>query len=119
MEQQCIIPVDAHSAHEIGLTGLSINLPRVGMDWELAIREYTTALKTSIMDQTEFQPKLLASHTISNAKTDEIFTNLLIQHGRKPLPRNDETYSRSEDLEYFGKVSGTPVKHWVLYKEPC
>ena len=66
------------------------------------------------MGQTEFQPKLLASHTISNAKTDEIFTNLLIQHGRKALIRHDdeETYfSRREKLEYYGKVSGTPVKY--------
>ena len=73
---------------------------------------YTSALKSSIMGQTEFQPKLLASRTISNAKTDEIFTNLLIQHGRKALIRKDETYySRSKELEYYGKVSGTPVKH--------
>ena len=64
------------------------------------------------MYHTEFQPKLLASRTISNAKTDEIFTNLLIQHGRKALIRNDETcYSRSKELEYYGKISVTPVKH--------
>ena len=78
----------------------------------LAVSAYTSALKSSVMGQTEFQPKLLASRTISNAKTDEIFTNLLIQHGRKALIRNDETYySRSEVLELYGKVSGTPVKH--------
>ena len=76
-----------------------------------AIRRYTICLQASILSQTEFQPKLLASRTISNAKTDEIFTNLLIQHGRKALIRNDENYSRSEELEYYGKVSGTPVKH--------
>ena len=79
-----------------------------------AIRRYTICLQASILSQTEFQPKLLASRTISNAKTDEIFTNLLIQHGRKALIRSndDETYySRSEELEYYGKVSGTPVKH--------
>ena len=79
-----------------------------------AVSTYTSALKSSIIGQTEFQPKLLASRTISNAKTDEIFTNLLIQLGRKALIRSndDETYySRSEELEYYGKVSGTPVKH--------
>ena len=77
-----------------------------------AISTYTSALKSSIMYHTEFQPKLLASRTISNAKTDEIFTNLLIQRGRKALIRNDETYySRSKELEYYGKISGTPVKH--------
>ena len=79
-----------------------------------AIRRYTICLQASILSQTEFQPKLLASRTISNAKTDEIFTNLLIQHGRKALIRSnddDTHYSRSEELEYYGKVSGTPVKH--------
>ena len=78
----------------------------------LAVSAYTSALKTSIIGQTEFQPKLLASRTISNAETDEIFMNLLIQHGRKALIKNDETYnSRRKVLEYYGKVSGTPVKH--------
>ena len=78
----------------------------------LAVSAYTSALKTSIIGQTEFQPKLLASRTISNAKTDEIFTNLLIQHGRKALIKNDETYySRRKVLEYYGNVSVTPVKH--------
>ena len=77
-----------------------------------AVSAYTSALKTSIIGQTEFQPKLLASRTISNAKTDEIFTNLLIQHGRKALIKNDETYySRRKVLEYYGNVSVTPVKH--------
>ena len=103
-----------------------------------AVSVYTSALKTSIIGQTELQPKLLASRTISNVKTDEIFTNLLIQHGRKALTKNDQTHhherdhdelhysydegyhprrkidetnSRGEILEYYGKVSGTPVKH--------
>ncbi|CAH3150095.1 unnamed protein product [Pocillopora meandrina] len=78
-----------------------------------AVAAYTSALKSSIMYHTEFQPKLIASRTISNVKTDQIFTNLLIQHGRKALIRsnNDKPYSRSEELEYYGKVSGTPVKH--------
>ena len=40
-----------------------------------------------------------------------MFTYILIQHGRKALIRNDETYySRSKELEYYKKVSGTPVK---------
>ena len=78
----------------------------------LAVSAYTAALQTSIIGQTEFQSKLLASQTISNAKTDEIFTYILIQHGRKVLIRNDETYySRSKELEDYGKVCGTPVKH--------
>ena len=80
--------------------------------FSIAISRYTKYLQASVLSQTEFQPKLLASRTISNAKTDEIFTNLLIQHGRKALIKNDETYySRRKVLEYYGKVSGTPVKH--------
>ena len=80
--------------------------------FSIAISRYTKYLQASVLSQTEFQPKLLASRTISNAKTDEIFTNLLIQHGRKALIRKDETYySRSEELKYYGKVSGTPVKY--------
>ena len=51
---------------------------------------------------------MFASSTISSAKTDDIFTNLLIQHGRKALIK---TYSRSETLKDSGKVSGTLVKH--------
>ena len=77
-----------------------------------AVSAYTSALKSSIIGQTEFQPKLLASRTISNAKTDEIFTNLLIQQGRKDLIRNDKSdYPRRKALEEYVKVIGTPVKH--------
>ena len=94
------------------LSSCSYCLLNMFLFYILAVSAYTSALKTSIIGQTEFQPKLLASRTISNAKTDEIFTNLLIQHGRKALIRKDETYySRSKELEYYGKVSGTPVKH--------
>ncbi|PFX12687.1 uncharacterized protein LOC111346978 [Stylophora pistillata] len=76
-----------------------------------AVSAYTASLKTSIKDQTEFQPKLLASRTISNLQMDQIFTNLHIQHGRKTLIRNDQRYLRSKNLEYYGKVSGTAVEH--------
>ena len=79
--------------------------------FSIAISRYTTYLQASIISQTEFQPKLLASRTISNTKTDEIFTNLLIQHGRKALFKKDKTYSRSKELEQDRKVSGTPVKN--------
>ena len=96
------------------LSSCSYYLLNMFLFYILAVSAYTSALKTSIIGQTEFQPKLLASRTISNAKTDEIFINLLMQHGRKALIRSndDETYySRSEELEYYGKVSGTPVEH--------
>ncbi|XP_078380991.1 uncharacterized protein LOC144663797 [Oculina patagonica] len=88
-----------------------------------AVSAYTSALKASIKSQTEFQPKLMASPTISNPRTDDIFTNLLIQHGRKTLFRKDATSTRQEWLnyydmtsargellEYYGQVSGTQVK---------
>ena len=54
---------------------------------------------------------LLPSRAISNAKTDEIFINPLVQHGRKVLVRNDMTNAWSEELEYDEKVIGTPVEH--------
>ena len=72
---------------------------------------YTEALKASVKSQTEFQPKLMASATISNVRTDDIFTNVLIQHGRKALNKEAMGETRSDQLHYFGKVSGTPVKH--------
>ncbi|KAL9965340.1 hypothetical protein ACROYT_G029129 [Oculina patagonica] len=76
-----------------------------------AVSAYTSALKASIKSQTEFQPKLMASPTISNPRTDDIFTNLLIQHGRKALYKNDMTSARGELLDYYGQVSGTQVKN--------
>ncbi|KAL9965346.1 hypothetical protein ACROYT_G029135 [Oculina patagonica] len=75
-----------------------------------AVSAYTSALKASIGNQTEFQPKLMASPTISNLRTDDIFTNLLIQHGRKTLFKNDMTSARGDLLDYYGQVSGTLVK---------
>jgi len=76
-----------------------------------AVSSYTTALKASVKSQTEFQPKLIASATISNVRTDDIFTNVLIQHGRKALNKEDMGSTRSDQLRYFSHVSGTPVKH--------
>ncbi|XP_078380301.1 NACHT, LRR and PYD domains-containing protein 3-like [Oculina patagonica] len=75
-----------------------------------AVSAYTSALKASIKSQTEFQPKLMASPTISHPRTDDIFTNLLIQHGRKALYKKDMTSARGELLDYYGQVSGTRVK---------
>ena len=42
-------------------------------------------------------------------RTDDVFTNLLIQHGRKPV--EDHGVERKEHLRQYGKVSGKPVKH--------
>ena len=42
-------------------------------------------------------------------RTDDIFTNLLIQHGRKPV--EDHAEERKERLRQYCQVSGKPVKH--------
>ena len=53
----------------------------------------------------------MASSTISSVKTDDIFTNLLIQHGRKPV-EEDFHLERKEFLSRYGQVSETHrVKH--------
>ena len=61
--------------------------------------------------------------TISTVKTDEIFTNLLIQHGRKPVDdlntleypsqcgQVSETRVRMKFLRQYGQVNGTRVEH--------
>jgi len=67
-------------------------------------------MKESIKRETEFQPKLLDLPTIANMKTDEIFTNLLIQHGRKPV-KDKNDMERRELLGCYGQVSGTQLKH--------
>jgi len=53
----------------------------------------------------------MASATISYVKTDDIFTNILIQHGRKALKKKDMGSTRNEQLHYFGQVSSTRVEH--------
>ena len=77
----------------------------------LEVAAYTSALKDSIRRQTEFQTKSVASSTISSVKTDDIFTNVLIQHGRKPV--GDEFhFERKEFLRRYGQVSETRrVRH--------
>ena len=53
----------------------------------------------------------MASTTISDVRTDDIFTNVLTQHGRKALSTKVMGSTRSDQLHYFGKVSGTRVEH--------
>ena len=72
-----------------------------------AAAAYTNALKESIKSQTEFHA--LACPTTSKVRTDEIFTSLLMQHGRKPV--EDHGMGRKERLRQYGQVSGKPVKH--------
>ena len=66
-------------------------------------------MKASIERQTELQPKLLDIPTLAKMKTDEIFTNLVMQHGRKPIKDGDA--KRRAHLKQYGQVSGTRVKH--------
>ena len=70
---------------------------------------YSAALKASVERQTELQPKLLDIPTVAKMKTDEIFTNLVMQHGRKPIKYGDA--ERRAHLKQYGQVSGTRVKH--------
>ena len=67
------------------------------------------AVKKSIKKQTEFLPKLLNVSTIPSLRTDEIFTNLLIQRGRKPVGKVEYTGRRDRLVDY-SRVSGTQVK---------
>ena len=59
---------------------------------------YIRPLKASVKSQTEFLSKLMASVTISNVRTDDIFTNVLIQHGRKALYKEVMGETRSAAL---------------------
>ena len=73
-----------------------------------AVSAYTNAMKESIKKQTEFLN--VASPTSSNkVRTDDIFTSLLIQHGRKPV--EDLDMERGEQLQQFSQGSGKPVEH--------
>ena len=67
------------------------------------------AVKKSIKKQTEFAPKLLNVSTIPSLKTDDIFTNLLIQRGRKPVGKVEYT-GRRDRLGDYSRVIGTQVK---------
>ena len=72
-----------------------------------AASAYTNALKESIKKQTEFIN--VASPTSSNkVRTDDIFTSLLIQHGRKPV--EDLDMERGEQLQQYSRGSGKPVE---------
>ena len=73
-----------------------------------AASAYTNALKESIKKQTEFLN--VASPTSSNkVRTDDIFTSLLIQHGRKPVEDLDR--ERGEQLQQYSRGSGKAVEH--------
>ena len=73
-----------------------------------AASAYTNALKESIKKQTEFLN--VASPTSSKkVRTDDIFTSLLIQHGRKPV--EDLDMERGEQLQQYSLGSGKPVEH--------
>ena len=72
-----------------------------------AVAAYTNALKASVKSRTEFHT--LPSPTMKKARTDDIYTSLLIQHRRKPI--EDQDMKRKERLRQYGRVSGEPVKH--------
>ena len=72
-----------------------------------AVAAYTNKLKESTKSQTEFHATAIP--TTSKVKADEIFTSLLMQHGRKPV--EDDGMERKERLRQYGQLSGKPVKH--------
>ena len=45
---------------------------------------------------------------MSNVRTDHIFTNILMQHGRKPV--EDLDLKRKERLRLYGQISGKKIK---------
>ena len=71
-----------------------------------AVAEYSDALKESIRSQTEYLAN--ASPTMSNVRTDHIFTNILMQHGRKPV--EDLDVKRKERLRQYGQIGGKQIK---------
>ncbi|XP_020898610.1 uncharacterized protein LOC110237363 [Exaiptasia diaphana] len=68
------------------------------------VLSYFKTLETLTKVQTEFQPKLLASPDVPSTRTDDIFTNLMIQRERKRL-KNFESFSRWEQLQEYNKSS--------------
>ena len=73
-----------------------------------AVSACTNVMKELIKKQTEFLT--VASPTSSKkVRTDDIFTSLLIQHGRKPV--EDLDMERGEQLQQYSRGSGKPVEH--------
>ena len=74
------------------------------------MNSYSVAMKASAKEQMEFQRKLFdQAPSISCMRTDDIFTNLLIQHGRKAV-EDYENVDRSDRLTRYGQVSGERIK---------
>ena len=77
-----------------------------------AVAEYSDALKESIKSQTEYLAQ--ASPTVFNVRTDDIFTNILMQHGRKPVEdppaKRKFDVKRKERLRQYGQISGKQIK---------
>ncbi|XP_020907772.1 nucleotide-binding oligomerization domain-containing protein 2-like [Exaiptasia diaphana] len=69
------------------------------------VKLYSERLKSSTKTQTEFQPKLLVSHSVPSTRTDDIFTNLMIQREWKPLNRSKTRLSRRDQLQEYNKPS--------------
>ena len=68
--------------------------------------EYSDALKESIKNQTEYLTQ--ASPTMSKMRTDDIFTNILMQYGRKPV--KDHRVKRKKRLRQYGQKGGKQVE---------
>ena len=104
-DRSLVLTKKDHSNFKNGI--IIINLTQLLVS-SSAASAYTNALKESIKKQTEFLN--VPSPTTSNkVRTDDIFTSLLIQHGRKPV--EDLGMERGEQLQRYGQGSGKPVEH--------
>ena len=70
-------------------------------------------LKEAIRSNTKSQPKLMAEHDVSSAKTDDIFTDITVYYADKKQVKKEQAkgLSRREHLqEYTKRSTGVKVK---------
>ena len=77
-----------------------------------AVAEYSDALKKSTKSQTQYLAQ--ASLNMSKVRIDDIFTNILMQHERKPVEDPDVKtkfqVKRKEHLRQYGQIRGKQIK---------
>ncbi|XP_022803779.1 uncharacterized protein LOC111341091 [Stylophora pistillata] len=78
-----------------------------------AVTQYSNVLKESIRGQTEYLAQV--SPTLPKVRTDHIFTNILMQHGRKPVQYLD--LERKECLDPHGQTRRKFVEDLDLKRE--
>ena len=74
----------------------------------------STKLKSSVKSSTELQPKPVGLSLFTDASTDDIFTNLMIQKGKKSFQKarpNLKDAGRMKKLKGYCGMSSTSVHH--------